>query len=63
MVPYVGIRSRNPLSCKYGKQKNKVNVGPNYEDRENEIMMINITMKISFPSVFMMNSYTYQTTR
>ena len=63
MVPYVGIRNRNPLSYKFVKQKNKVNGGPSYEDRENEIMMINITMKTYFPSVFMMNSYTYQTTR
>ena len=56
-VAYVNIRNRNPPLCKYVKQKNKVNIGPSYGDRENKIMMTNITMKISFPSIFMMNSY------
>ena len=61
MVDYVSIKNRNSSLCKYAKQKAKVNAGPSYGDRENKVMMINTTMKISFPSVFMMNSYSYQT--
>ena len=34
-----------------------------YEDGENKIMMTNITMKISFPSVFIMNLCSYQTSK
>ena len=45
------------------KTKTKENTGPSYEDRENKIMMINITMKMSFPSMFMMTSYSYQTSK
>ena len=55
---YASLRNRNPALCKYVK-KNKVNTGPSYEDREKKILMINITMIISFPSVFMMNSYEF----
>ena len=58
---YVSIRNRNPPLCKYVKQKTKVNIGPNNEARENKIMMKNIVMKISFPSIFMMNPYSYET--
>ena len=57
---YVSIRNRKPPLRKNVKQKNKVNAGPNYEDSEKKIMMINITMIISFLSAFMMNSYSYQ---
>ena len=57
------VGNRNPTLCKYVKQKNKVNIGSNYEDRENKIMMTNITIKMSFPCVFMMNSYSCQTSK
>ena len=56
IVASVSIRNRNLPLCKYVKQKTKANTGPSYEERENKIMMTNITMKISFPSIFMMNS-------
>ena len=57
---YVSIRNRNPPLCKYVKPKNKLKTGPCYQDREMKIMMVNITMIISFPSVLMINSYSYQ---
>ena len=33
-VAYASIRNRNPPLCKYVKQKTKVNMGQNYEDRK-----------------------------
>ena len=48
---YVSIRNRNP----------PLYTGPNYEEKEKKFMMISITMIISFPSVLMINSYSYQT--
>ena len=54
---YVSIRNRNPPLYKYVKQKNKVKKIPSYEDKAKKIVMITITMIISFPNVFMMNSY------
>ena len=62
-VVYISIRNRNPLLCKYLKQKTKVNIDPSYENRQNKIMMTNITMEISFPSIFMMNLCTFQTSK
>ena len=48
---YVSIRNRNP----------PLYTGPSYEEKEKKFMVISITMIISFPSVLMINSYSYQT--